>query len=223
MNLYQKIIEVRKVANGFKKDAKSFNYDYVSGNQILGKMKDKMNELGLILIPSIKSSGSQQYDYLDKYGKEKTDFITNGEMMYTWLDAEKPEDKLEIQWAFYGQQDDISKSFGSALTYAERYFLLKFFGLPTDCDDPDSRDTTGRKSIKKSNTPYYAKKASGDNITIISAEELHNIQLAAQRREIDWDGFCKYFKIKKLPDLPSTKYSEALKLIGQKPIKGEAL
>jgi hypothetical protein len=42
MNLHQKIIEVRKTAEGFTKDKKVYNYDYVSGNQILSKIKKKM-------------------------------------------------------------------------------------------------------------------------------------------------------------------------------------
>ena len=34
--------------------------------------------------------------------------------------------------------DDGEKGVGKALTYAEKYFMLKFFNIPTDKDDPDS-------------------------------------------------------------------------------------
>ena len=67
-------------------------------------------------------------------------------MKYVWVNAENPEERIEIPWQTMGQQDDISKAFGSGLTYSERYFLLKFFGVPTDDDDTDDRDTTGKKS-----------------------------------------------------------------------------
>lgn len=144
MNLYQKIIEIRKVASGFSKDKKGFGYDYVSGNQILNKIKDKMNEVGLILQPSTKAGEHQLFCYTNKKGEEKVDIQVWGEMSYTWINAENPEEREVVEWAYYGQQDDISKSFGSALTYSERYFLLKYFGLPTDEDDPDGRDTTGK-------------------------------------------------------------------------------
>ena len=40
---------------------------------------------------------------------------------------------------FAGQQDDVSKAHGTALTYAERYFLMKFFNIPTDEDDADAK------------------------------------------------------------------------------------
>ena len=137
LNLYQKIVEVRKVADGFKKDSKSYDYEYVSGNQILSKIKDKMNELHLLLIPSTRVGEHCTFDYTTAKGKEKTDFVVKGEMIYTWINGENPEERLDVTWAYYGQQDDISKAYGSALTYSERYFLLKCLGLPTDEDDPD--------------------------------------------------------------------------------------
>lgn len=139
MNLYQKIVEVRKVAEGFTKDKKSFGYTYVSGNQILNKIKDKMNELNLLLIPSTKLGEHHTHEYVTSKGKDAIDFVVSGTMYYTWIDADSPEDNLNIEWAYYGQQDDISKAYGSALTYSERYFLLKCLGLPTDEDDPDAK------------------------------------------------------------------------------------
>ncbi len=145
MNLYQKIIEVRKIAGGFAKDKKSFGYEYVSGNQILNKIKDKMNEVGLILQPSTLAGEHQLFCYTNAKGQEKIDIQVWGEMAYTWINADEPTEREVITWAYYGQQDDISKAFGSALTYSERYFLLKYFGLPTDDDDPDAKDTGGKK------------------------------------------------------------------------------
>lgn len=143
MNLQQKIVEVRKVAEGFSKDKKGYDYTYVTGNQILAKIKDKMNELNLLLMPETKVGEWTTYDYKTASGKEKTDFIVSGEMSYTWIDGDNPEDRLTVSWAYYGQQDDISKAYGSALTYSERYFWLKALGLPTDEDDPDGRQRNG--------------------------------------------------------------------------------
>lgn len=139
LNLYQKIVEIRSIASGFSKDSKGYKYTYVSGNQILSKIKDKMNELNLLLIPSTKVGEHHTHEYVTSTGKQAIDFVVKGEMSYTWINGDKPEEKLEIEWAYYGQQDDISKAFGSALTYSERYFLLKCLGLPTDDDDPDAK------------------------------------------------------------------------------------
>lgn len=140
MNLHQKLVEVRKSIASFSKDKESYGYSYISGTQVLSKIKSKMDELGVLLFPSIKNQNHEIFNYKDKYGKDKQDFLVYGEMVYQWINAESPEDKIEIPFQFLGQQDEISKAFGSGLTYSERYFLLKFFGVPTDDDDPDYKN-----------------------------------------------------------------------------------
>jgi hypothetical protein len=154
LNIYQKLVEIRKSIDVFTKDTEGFGYKYVSGSQVLHKIKAKMDELGVLLIPRINDQSHKTFDYTvwDKQAKQeksKTDFIVFGSMTYTWVNAENPEDRIEIPFQYMGQQDDISKAFGSALTYSERYFLLKFFGVPTDEDDPDAKDTTGKQQRKE--------------------------------------------------------------------------
>lgn len=158
MNLFQKLIEIRKEVIGFEKDTKGFNYTYVSGSQAIGKIRAKMDELGLVLIPKVGQAEHTVFNYQSwnkarETYEEKTDQIIQGDMAFVWVNAEKPDEQLEVPWKIYGQQDDISKAFGSGLTYSERYFILKFFQAPTDELDPDSRDTTGktRGSVKKGN------------------------------------------------------------------------
>ena len=153
MNIYQKLVEIRKCIDGFTKDTKGFNYSYVSGTQVLAKIYDKMNELGVILEPHIFHEKSSyeifQYDTTDKYDKAKhhIDYIVNAPMEYVWINAEKPEDRSIIPWGMFGQQDEISKAFGSGLTYSERYFLMKYFNVPTDADDPDKKQPSSNNSV----------------------------------------------------------------------------
>lgn len=144
MNIHQKLVEIRKDIGGFTKDAQGYGYQYVSGSQVLSKIQDKMNELGVLLVPKIINQQFEKHDYVNSKGKSAMDFLVYGEMTYTWINAENPEDFLEVPFYYTGAQDDISKAFGSGLTYSERYFIIKFFNLPTDADDPDKRDTSGR-------------------------------------------------------------------------------
>lgn len=150
MNIHQKLVEVRKSIGGFHKDSKSYGYSYVSGAQVLSKIQDKMNELGVLLIPSIQEQNFEKHEYVNAKGKSCLDFLVYGAMTYKWVNADKPEDFIEVPFFYTGAQDDISKAFGSGLTYSERYFIIKFFNLPTDADDPDARDTSGN-SPKGSN------------------------------------------------------------------------
>lgn len=150
MNLYQKLVEIRKEVINFSKDTESFGYKYVSGSQAIGKIREKMDSLEVLLVPEVISTISSTYDYVNAKGKECTDHIVSGEMSYKWINAENPDETLTVPWQLYGAQDDISKAFGSGLTYSERYFILKFFQAPTDADDPDSRNTSDRgKGNKK--------------------------------------------------------------------------
>lgn len=155
LNLHQKLLEIRKNIGSFSKDKEAYGYSYVSGKQVLSKIKGKMDELGVLLIPQIQSQEHETFDYVSK-GKEKTDFIVYGKMTYTWVNAEKPEEKIEVPFYYTGQQNDISMSFGSGLTYSERYFLMKFFNVPTDEDDPDAKNT---KDIKR----IYSSKSKASN------------------------------------------------------------
>lgn len=145
LNVQQKFLEVRKTIDSFVKDATSgnnpkFSYSYVSGSQILSKIKAKMDEVGLLLMPKIHNQEFEKHNYKNKSGQEKIDFVVHGGMSYQWINADKPEEVMEFPWYYTGQQDDISKAFGSALTYSERYYLLKTFGIQTDDEDPDRKN-----------------------------------------------------------------------------------
>ena len=148
MNVIQKIIECRKTIDKVIKDTQGFGYSYVSGSQLLEKIRPKMDELGLFLKIETTNKEWSTFDYKNSKGEDKTDFVVTADIKYTWINADEPTDILECEFSLLGQQDDISKAFGSGLTYAERYFILKNLQAPTDSDDPDSKDTRGKKSVK---------------------------------------------------------------------------
>ena len=155
MNVFQKIIETKKVVKNFLKDAETSgkgSYTYTSGSQILSAIKEKMEEIGLLFLPvETEHRGWTTFNYKNSYGDEKTDFIVEGKLCYEWINAEDPTDRQRVSFEYYGQQNDISKAFGSALTYSERYLLLKSLGAPTDEDDPDKH--TDDKKQRQTTTP----------------------------------------------------------------------
>ncbi|OFM57878.1 single-stranded DNA-binding protein [Staphylococcus sp. HMSC059G05] len=134
LNLFQKIADVKANIDGFTKDAKGYNYDYVEGSQILYKIRPKMEEHGLLIYPSVTAYETKE----TKNNKGKTEHIISMNMDYHIIDSNTKED-YTIQFAAFGQQQDIAQAYGTALTYAERYFLLKLLNIPTDEDDPDAK------------------------------------------------------------------------------------
>ncbi|MCR1955497.1 ERF family protein [Clostridioides mangenotii] len=152
MNLHQKMVEIKKCLESFKKDTKGFNYKYVSGSQVLGDIKEKMDELGVLLIPELDYNTLhwEKHEYTNSKNQDKLDFIITAKMTYTWINAEDPDDKIVVPWVCIGQQaDDIAKAVGTAMTYNERYFLLKFLGVPTDEDDADHKEPANAVKSKK--------------------------------------------------------------------------
>lgn len=145
MNLYQKLVELQKSADIFVKDSKSYAYKYVSGSQVLSTIKETKDKLGLLLIPSVTETTTEKID---------KNYLVKGTMTYTWVNAENPEEVLTTNWALFGAQDDISKAFGSALTYSERYFLLKFLGIPTDDEDPDAKESKPKEKTYQAERTY---------------------------------------------------------------------
>ena len=61
----------------------------------------------------------------------------SADMIFRWVNNDNPEEFIEVPWILVGHQTDGSQSFGSGLSYAMRYFLLKFFNIATPDDDPD--------------------------------------------------------------------------------------
>lgn len=137
-NLYQRILDVKANIEGFTKDAEGYKYNYVEGSQILHKIRKKMEDNSLLLFPSVKQASYSEIEVVVK-GKKKPNILVQMDMTYTFLNADNPEQQLVIPFFAIGHQDDASKAYGTALTYAERYFLLKFFNIPTDEDDADAK------------------------------------------------------------------------------------
>ena len=145
LNLFQKIADVKANIDGFTKDAKSYNYSYVSGSQVLHRIRNKMIENNLLLIPKTTEENYKQIQVTRFNQKAKreitvTEFVVEMKLTYIWINADKPKEQLEIPFYAVGQQDDVSKAHGTGLTYAERYFLMKFFNIPTDEDDADAKE-----------------------------------------------------------------------------------
>lgn len=136
--LDQKLMELKKLVSIMKKDSEGHGYNYVSEESILLALNDKMIELGVKLTPRFVPGTlfSQVVNYQNAKGTPKTDVLVRSELQFIWKDIESGEIEV-VDWGLLGQQADGSQALGSGLTYANRYFLLKYFNVTTSDDDPD--------------------------------------------------------------------------------------
>lgn len=134
--LLPKLAALQSAVRGLGKDTKGNSYEYVSGSKVLDAVRPRMDELGLILMQEVEDIRNERVDYSTRNGA-KSEMFTSVSMLFTWIDTETGE-KLPVRFASNGC-NGWDKGLGSALTYGERYFLLKFFHIATDEDDVDAR------------------------------------------------------------------------------------
>lgn len=152
MGLMQKLLEIQRDVDSFLKDMQVGEgrqaYKAVDSEKVLERIRPLMNEKGLLLFPEVKGArvlvGSTSNGGTTRY-------FTEMDMCMTWHDVETGEERA-FDW--YAQGVDLAgeKGVGKAQTYAEKYFLLKFFHIPTKKDDPDEAKRTSRGELRQSGT-----------------------------------------------------------------------
>lgn len=144
LNLHQKLIEVRKQVPYIQKNADGFNFKYVQGSVLLGLLKPKMDELGVLLSYDIEEMKTENVEKNIR-GKNVLTGRTTAKFVFTFVNADKPGDEIRKTLWFQIIGDDI-QDVGSMCTYALRYFLLGFFNIPSDKDDPDTFEKSKERS-----------------------------------------------------------------------------
>lgn len=153
MNLYQKLAKIRMIADVAEKDKRGHNYTYADITQILAKVTAGMNRYGVSLIPSIvqESFNVQKVEIRntkftksgESYEDVSTEMLVKADMMFTWVNNDNPNEKIDVPWVLTGSQRDPSQATGSGLTYCTRYFLSNYFQIAQkdvrDVDDYRSR------------------------------------------------------------------------------------
>ena len=138
MALYQKLFAIQQAVAGLGKDGTGDKYQYVTGNKLLGVVRPLMDKHGVLLTTEVLNAEYTRQDYSTKNGT-KSEMFCALQMRFTWIDQETGE-SLPLSWASSGM-NNWDKGCGSAITYAERYFLMKFFHIATDEDDVDAVKT----------------------------------------------------------------------------------
>lgn len=140
MNLYEKLLAIQQSVDNIIKDGKnqSDKYDFASNENVLDRFRPLLNQHDLLLIPRMESA--LIHEGQTRSGTAR--YLTEITFTMTWHDVKSGEE-LSVPW--YAQGVDLAgeKGVGKAATYAEKTFLLKFFHVPTNKDDPDNDKRTG--------------------------------------------------------------------------------
>lgn len=167
--IWAKLFEIQKRIKSFAvsedSDKKAANgkseYRYTPGWEIVETLRTHMDDLGLMLIPNFKDQESKIIEYLvykDFHGQAmsftKKEMFVQVSVEFTWIDVESGEKAGPFLSYGYGA-NGTDKSGASAMSMAERYFLLRFFHFTTReaQDEQDAHDSGNIPGIPKDQQP----------------------------------------------------------------------
>lgn len=150
MNLLEKLAKIRQMTQVIQKNKQAYGYKYVTESEILERVTAGMKQYNVSLIPSIVGGTlkTDKHEYKNAKGKDVCDIVVTADMQYKWIDNENPDDFIISDWVLIGEQSDSSMALGSALSYTNRYFMLKYFQIATVEDDPDNWRTRQQEHEK---------------------------------------------------------------------------
>jgi len=174
LNLYQKLVEIRKSVEYLKKEATGHRYSYTKESQIISALRPKMDELGIVL----------EFDMIEPTWHESgSSLLVNVGFRFTFVNAENPEEKISKNIYLQDVAGDPKKT-GGLMTYANRYFLSKFFQIATDEMDIDQYQDTVMNS-KKTADPYISKEQVKEIDDLINGFDDIRARINARYKSID--------------------------------------
>lgn len=199
LNIFQRMLaatsEINRVAKNLKVDiSKSQSYKAVAESDVLEAVKPIEEKYGIYSYPVsrtvIKDEAYTTPSEYDGRKSEKTTFFMRLATVYRFVNIDNPDDYIDI--TTYGDGVDTQdKAPGKAMTYADKYALLKAYKIQTG-DDPDA-GASGNLGKKKFEKP--------------TAEQLAQ----AEELGINLDGLAAYAKCK-VEEISKGVLAEAIKM-----------
>lgn len=172
-NIQQKMLEATKRIEAVEKDlivqaTKTQSYKAVSESTIINAVKPIEIELGIYSYPvSRKIVDTAILEKESTFNKETTikkSLYMRIETIYRFVNIDNPSDYIEV--TSYGDGiDSGDKATGKAMTYADKYALMKAYKISTG-DDPDqeaSQEYDNAKATPKQ-IEMLAKYYTGENL-----------------------------------------------------------
>ena len=185
MNIYQKMAaitaELQTVAKNLSVEINGGKgYKAVSERDVIDAVKPLEAKYGIYSYPINREVlESQMLETETKYGT-KTTFFTRIKTTYRFVNTENPEEFIETI-AFAEGIDPQDKGSGKAMTYTDKYCLLKAYKISTG-DDPDE---------KASEEVRYTKVGVSHSPTLASQSDKKRIIDVAKAMELDYIKILK--------------------------------
>ena len=151
MNIYEKLSkisnELTTVAKNLSVGEGKAKYKAVGEADVLKAIKPLEEKYKVYSYPSQRRIIESGFlDTVNYKGEQKKQFYERIEVIYKFVNIEEPNEYIEI--TTYGDGiDSGDKSVGKAMTYADKYALLKAYKIVTG-DDPDQEPSGELEGVK---------------------------------------------------------------------------
>lgn len=217
LNIYQRMSaitnELGRVAKNLNVGTGKTTYKAVSESDILDAVKPIEEKFGVYSYPVdriVIDNGTIESE--TQYGTRKQLYMRI-EITYRFVNINEPTEFVDIK--SYGDGIDTGdKAPGKAMTYGDKYALMKAYKISTG-DDPDQHASEPLKDVTK-NTPKQAaeqaqeKKAEQLAVTLIDDIKFDSLQAEIDRTGCKAASICKGYKVNSLKELNIQQWSDAM-------------
>lgn len=202
MNIYEKLSkvteEITAVAKNLNVGYGKSSYKAVGEADVLAAVKPAEIKYGVYSFPASREIvDSAVLTSVDKDGNEKRQLFMRVKTVYRFVNMEKPDEYVDM--VTYGDGvDPGDKAPGKAMTYADKYGLLKAYKIITG-DDPDQKASETLKAFERK---------AEEKVTEIQALSLTETLKAMG---IDVPTLLKQYKVENVSDLTQKQHSDIIR------------
>ena len=199
-NIYQRLLriteEISTVAKNLSVGVGKSSYKAVGEADVLAAVKPIEIKYGVYSYPYDRRI-IESYEMVSKntyngQEVEKRNLFVRVETTYRFVNVDKPDEFIEIK--SYGDGvDSQDKAPGKAMTYSDKYALLKAYKIQTS-EDPDQQESAPLARTSK-------------NISAVKAKALIS---ALQNANVNVSALLEQYKVKAATDLTEEQHSEIM-------------
>lgn len=220
MNIYQRMsaitAELQTVAKNLTvATSKTASYKAVSERDILDAVKPLETKYGVYSYPATREIlESHMLESETQYGT-KTTFMSRIKTVYRFVNIDSTNDYIETT-VFSEGIDSQDKGSGKAMTYGDKYALMKAYKISTG-DDPDqsASDETKYRS-KDPDAKKDAEKKKELETTAISAGEAKTLKDLIEMTGTDEKKLLKSYKAATIEALTKAQWAQAVKILSDR-------
>ena len=232
MNIYEKMLkateQINKVAKNLKVGIGQNQYKAVGEADVLEAVKPVESQFGIYSFPfSRKIIDTNVFTTTSEYnGKttEKTNLFMRLETVYRFINTENPEEYIDI--ITYGDGiDQQDKAPGKAMTYSDKYALLKAYKIETG-EDPDQNasEPMKQKEYGRTGKPIDTTEAAQKEIDAIKSRKVNKVQIDSIEAEMKRTGvkalqLTKMYNVNALDELTFDQWQDIMTNFDKTPDK----